>query len=140
LEAGAISKLPVGYIPEVVSLLGMVPKGKEGKFRLIINMSYVNEHVVTNKFKLEGLSDLADLAEKGEYAVSFDLTSRYYHVELHPRTRTYTGIYRKGEYCQYNYLPFGLKSAPWVFEGGSSKVMRELVRYWRKSGISALPT
>jgi len=88
-------------------------------------MSYVNEHVVTNKFKLEGLSDLADLAEKGEYAVSFDLTSRYY---------------RKGEYCQYNYLPFGLKSAPWVFEGGSSKVMRELVRYWRKSGISALPT
>jgi len=28
-----------------------------------------------------------------------------------------------------------MKSAPWVF----SKVMRELVMYWRKSGISILP-
>jgi len=28
-----------------------------------------------------------------------------------------------------------MKSAPWV----SSKVMRELVMYWRKRGISVLP-
>ena len=135
LEAGAISKLPAGYKPEVVSPLGVVPKGKEGKFRLIINMSYVNDHLVTNKFKFEGLSDLADLAEKGDHAVSFDLTSGYYHVGLHPRTRTYTGFCWKGEYYQYNCLPFGMKSAPWVF----SKVMRELVMYWRRSGISVLP-
>ncbi len=55
--------------------MGVAPKGKEGKFRLIINMSYyVNDHLVTNKFKFEGLSDLADLAEKGDHAVSFDLT------------------------------------------------------------------
>ena len=90
----------------------VVPKGKEGKFRLIINMSYVNDHMVTNKFKFEGLSDLADLAEKGDHTVSFDLTSGYYHVGLHPRTRTYTGFCWKGEYYQYNCLPFGMKSAP----------------------------
>ena len=29
LEAGAISKLPVGFKPEVVSPLGVVPKDKE---------------------------------------------------------------------------------------------------------------
>jgi hypothetical protein len=55
LEAGAISKLPVGYKPSVVSPLGVVPKGKEGKFRLTINTRYVNDHMVMNKFKLEGL-------------------------------------------------------------------------------------
>jgi hypothetical protein len=66
LEAGAISKLPMGYKPEVVSPLGVVPKGKEGKFRLVINMSYVNDHMVTNNFKFEGLSDLGNLAEKGD--------------------------------------------------------------------------
>jgi hypothetical protein len=55
--------------------LGVVPKGKKEKFRLIVNMSYVNDRMVTNKFKFEGLSDLPDLAEKGDYAVSFDLTS-----------------------------------------------------------------
>ena len=90
LEDGAISKLAVGYRPEVVSPLGVVSKGKEGKFRLIISMSYVNDHLVTNKFKFKGLSDMADLAEKGDYAVSFDLTSGYYRLERHPRTRAYT--------------------------------------------------
>ncbi len=35
----------------------------------------------------------------------------------------------------YNCLPFGLSTSPWVF----SKVMRELVMYWRKGGIRLLP-
>ncbi len=42
LAAGAISILPKGERPEVVSPSGVVPKGSEGKFRLIINMRYVN--------------------------------------------------------------------------------------------------
>ncbi len=40
LEAGAISKLPVGYMPEIVSPLGVVPKGKEGKFRVTATYQY----------------------------------------------------------------------------------------------------
>ncbi len=35
----------------------------------------------------------------------------------------------------YNCLPFELSTAPWVF----SKVMRELVMYWRRGGIGLLP-
>ena len=43
LAAGAISIFPKGERPEVVSPLGVVPKGKEEKFRLIINTSYAKE-------------------------------------------------------------------------------------------------
>ena len=75
------------------------------------------------------------MAEKGDHAVSFDLTSGYYHVDLHPRTRTFNGFEWKGVYYSYNCLLFVLATAPWVF----SKVMRELVMYWRKGGISVLP-
>ena len=82
--------MPIGERPEVMSPLGFVPKGTEGKFRLIINMRYVNEHLVKKKFEFEGLKDLADLAEKGEHAVSFYLTCGYYHVGPHHRTRTFT--------------------------------------------------
>jgi hypothetical protein len=110
----------------VVSPLGVVPKGNSGKFRLIINMRYVNEHFICKKFKFEGLSDLTDKEEKRDFAVSFDLTSGYYHVGLHPRTRTYTGFNWKGVYYIYNCLPLlGLATAPWVF----SKMMREMVMY-----------
>ena len=116
--------------------MGAVPKGTEVKFGLIINMRYVNEYLMKKKFKLEGLVDLSDLDEKVDHAVPFDLTSGYYHVKLHPRTRTYTRFEWKGSYYFYTCLPFGLATAPWVF----SKVMRELViYYWRKGCISVLP-
>jgi hypothetical protein len=92
LEAGDVSRLRIGESPEVMRPLGVVPKSTEGKFRLIINMSYVNEHLVKKKFLFEGLKDPADLAKKGDHVVSFDLTSGYYHVGLHPRTRTFTGF------------------------------------------------
>ncbi len=64
LAAGAISIQPKRETPEVVSPFGVVPKGTEGKCRLIINMRYVNEYLVKTKFKFEGLKDLSDLAEK----------------------------------------------------------------------------
>ena len=45
-------------------------------------MRYVNQHLELKVFKSEGLKDLANLAEKGDYAVSFDLMSGYCHVGL----------------------------------------------------------
>ncbi len=95
--------------------MGVVHKGNSSKYRLIINTRYVNEHLICKKFKFEGLSNLADMAEKEDFAVSFDLTPGYYHVGLHPRTRTYTGFNWKGKYYIYNCLPFGLETAPWLF-------------------------
>ena len=44
------------------------------------------------KFRMEGLKDLADLAEKGDHAVSFDLTPGYYNVGLHLESRTFVGF------------------------------------------------
>jgi hypothetical protein len=113
----------------------VVPKRGNNKFRLTVNMRYVNRHLGKKVFKFEGLKDLADLAERGDHAVSYDLMSGYYHVGLHPRSRTFVGFCWKGQYYVYNCLPFGLSTAPWVF----SKVMRELVMYWRRDGISVLP-
>jgi hypothetical protein len=112
-----------------------VPKKGAGKFRLTVNMRYVNGHLGKKAFKFEGLKDLSDLAERGDHAVSYDLMSGYYHVGLHPRSRTFVGFMWEGKYYVYNCLPFGLSTAPWVF----SKVMRELVMLWRKEGIRVLP-
>ena len=45
------------------------------------------------------------------------------------------GFKWEGKYYQYNCLPFGLSTTPWVF----SKVIRELVMFWRLRGINILP-
>ena len=82
----------------MVRPLGVIPKGTEGKFRLIINMKYANEYLVKKKFKFEGLKDLSNLVKKGDHAVSFDFTFGNYHVEMHPHTRTCNGFEWKGNY------------------------------------------
>ena len=126
LAANAVTLLPPGEKPRVVSPLGVVPKHGTDKFRLTVNMRYVNRHLGRKVFKFEGLKDLADLAEKRDCAVSYDLKSGYYHVGLHLESRTFVGFKWEGKYyTTYNCLPFGLSTAPWVF----SKVMRELLRF-----------
>ncbi len=82
LEAGAVSVLPSGILPIVVSPLGVVPKPRTDKLRRVVNMKYANEHLAKRVFKFEGLSDISDMAEKCDWSVAYDLTSGYYHVSL----------------------------------------------------------
>jgi hypothetical protein len=135
VEAGAASALPTGVIPTVVSPLGVVPKPQSNKLRLVVNMRYVNEHLVKRVYKFEGLSDIVDMASKGDYSISYDLTSGYYHVALHPDSRRFVGFKWEGRYYQYHCLLFRLSTAPWVF----SKIIRELDIFWRSRGINILP-
>jgi hypothetical protein len=135
IEAGATSALPSDVIQTIVSPLGVVPKNHSNKLRLIVYVMYVNKHLTKRVFKFEGLSDIADMAEKGDFALPYDLTFGYYHVSQHPESRRFVGFKWKGIYYQYNSLPFGLSTAPWIF----SKAIRELVMYWRSKGINILP-
>jgi hypothetical protein len=108
-----------GEKPWVVSPLGVMPKRGANKFRLTVNMTYVDRHLGKKPFKFEGLKDLADSAE------------RWDHVGLHPRSRTLVGLKWEGRYYVYNCLPFGVSTAPWVF----SMVIRELVMHWKRGCI-----
>jgi hypothetical protein len=92
LAENAVTELPPGEKTTVVSSLGVVPKRGTNKFCLTVNMRYVNRHLGKIVFKFAGLKDLADLAERGDHAVFYDLMSGYYHVDLHPRSRTFVGF------------------------------------------------
>jgi hypothetical protein len=58
----AMTRLPPGEKLMVVSPLGVVPKRGTSKFRLTVNLRYVNRYMGKKVFKLEELKDLADLA------------------------------------------------------------------------------
>ena len=75
------------------------------------------------------------MAGRGDYAVSYDLMSGYYHVGLSHASRTYVGFKWEGNYYVCNCLSFGLSTVPWDF----SKVMRTLDMHWRRRGIRVLP-
>ena len=134
VAANAVTLMPLGEKPLLVNTLGMVPKPRTDKFRLTVNMRYVNWHLGKKAFKFEGFKDLADLALKEDHVVFYDMMSGYYHVGLHPSSRNFVGFHWGGRYYVYNCLPFGLSTAPWVF----SKAMRESVMKWRREGIRFL--
>ena len=107
LAADAVTLMPPGVKPLVVSPLGVVPKRGTDQFRLAVNMRYVNKHLGEKAFKFKRLKDLVDLAERGDYAVSYDLMSGYYHVGLFQASRTYVGFKWGCKYYVYNAFPLG---------------------------------
>ena len=77
-----------------------VAEGK--KLRLVLDLRHVNKHIKHNKFCFENLSTLAEMLNKEDYFTTFDLTSGYHHIEIHP------------EHCKF--LGF-----EWTFKDGSTR-------------------
>lgn len=113
----------------VGSPLGVHTSGT--KSRLILDLRYVNLHLQKMKFKYEDMKLIAQIYEKGDYVVTFDLKSGFHHIEIEESYWKYLGFFWGGKWYTFTVLPFGLSVAPWIF----TKVTRVLVRYWRADGI-----
>jgi hypothetical protein len=64
MKACAVSAVPSGVLPTVISPLGLVPKPNSDKLLLVVNMKYVNEHIARRNFKFKSLLDVSDMIEK----------------------------------------------------------------------------
>ncbi len=106
--------------------VGVVPK-KQNKLRLILDCRFLNKHIACCTFKQEGIEAVPHQIEWGDYLVSVDLEAGFHHIKINPFFRKYICFsWRDKTYC-WNVLPFGLKSAPYIFY----KVLRPVVLYLR---------
>jgi hypothetical protein len=108
--------------PFVVSPLGVVPKG-EDKFRLILDLRYVNSFLQVVPFKYDSIRSVVDLCQPKDYLFTVDLKSGYHHIDIHQRDWQYLGFEWNGSYYVSCQLPFGLAPACYVF----IKVLRRMV-------------
>ena len=136
LKNGCISEVPVW--PEFTNPLHVAvqPFGKE---RLMLDLSYLNDFIVKTHVKYEDLKTVLQLLKKGDYVFSFDLKSAYHNVDIFENIANiyrFVGSYIDGtvRYFHFNVLPFGLSPAPQVF----TKLMRQLIKYWRAKAIRAV--
>ncbi|XP_065195395.1 uncharacterized protein LOC135826722 [Sycon ciliatum] len=126
LSAKCIEKTTADKI-SICSPLGVV---EQKKLRLILDLRYLNKHLMAPRFKYEDISTLRTMFETGEYFFSFDLKSAYHHIDIDPRYHKYLGFKWRGELYTFTVLPFGLCTAPHVF----TKITRDLVHWWRRNG------
>ncbi len=128
-----------------VSRFGVIPKGHgTGKFRLITDLSYppgtsVNDGIdpelcTLSYTTVEEVAAQAASVGKGALLAKTDIESAYRLVPVHPQDRILQAVRWEGAYYVDPMLPFGLRSAPKIFNAIADALHWHLV----KSGISSL--
>jgi hypothetical protein len=120
---GPFETLP---LPDLhISNFGVIPKsGQPGKLRLILDLSSPHGFSVNNSIDLDQFSlqcikfdDVAMVAKRGRGALmaKFDVQSAYHNVAVLPSQRYLLGMKWRGKFYVDLVLPFGLRSAPFIF-------------------------
>ena len=110
-----------------ISPMGLVPKKHSDKFRTIFHLSYpkngtssINYSIPKEDFSLryitidnaiEGIQKLG----QGCFLAKCDIESAFRLIPLRPSDYNLFGMYWEGQYYYDKVLPFGLRSAPFLF-------------------------
>ncbi len=115
----------------LISSLFVIPK-KSGGFMPIINLKGLNQYVTHRHFKMEGLSFLKHLVQPGGWLAKIYLKDAYFTVPMHLSDQKLLQFRWLGKIYQFNFLPFGLSSAQWVF----TKLLKPFVAFFRERVIT----
>ena len=122
--AGPFPSLPFSSLH--ISRFGVIPKNNQPeKWRLILDLSSPEGHSVNDGIPkppftvqyvsvdafIEGIMVLG----RGTLMAKFDVASAYRNVAIHPDDRPLLGMMWRGQYFVDMVLPFGLRSAPFIF-------------------------
>ena len=88
---------------------------KNGGFRMILDLSQLNEHLQYHHFKMDTLQTALTLVTKNCFMSSIDLRDAYYHVPIAQVHRKYLRFIWQNELYQFCALPNGLTSGPRIF-------------------------
>ena len=123
-------------VPDVVNPSSVSAQACARK-RLFLDLRRINLHIYKSKFKCEGLHTIIEIFSRDRFVFSFDLRSRYQHVDIFPEHRKFLAFFwdfdarAQTRYFQFTVLPFGLSSAPFIF----TKLLKTLEIFWRSQGI-----
>ena len=120
-----------------ISPFGVIPKrGQPGQWRLILDLSSprgysVNDGIPKDPYSLhytsvdDAIRILLQLGP-GELMAKFDVESAYRNVPIHHEDRYLLGMSCRNQYYIDITLPFGLRSAPYVFNSIATAVDRSI--------------
>ena len=129
--AGSFSSPP--FLNLHISSFGVIPKkGQPGKWRLIVDLSSpsglsVNDGIDPDKFTLQYITvdqiiHMVSNYGLGALMAKFDVEAAYRNIAVHPSDRYLLGLrWRKHYYVDLT-LPFGLRSAPYIFNSVADMV------------------
>lgn len=129
--AGPFDSPPIAQLQ--ISSFGVIPKkGQPGKWRLIFDLSSplgcsVNDGIDSEECSLQyiRIDDIVQMVArlgKGALMAKFDIESAYRNVPIHASDRRLLGMKWRSKYYIDLALPFGLRSAPFIFNSIANAV------------------
>lgn len=129
--AGPFSSPPLPFLH--TSSFGVIPKkGQPGKWRLIIDLSSPHGHSVNDGIDSDSCSlqyiridDVVNMLTsfgKGALIAKYDIESAFRNIPIHPQDRHLLGMKWRSKYFVDLMLPFGLRSAPCIFNAVADMV------------------
>ena len=122
--AGPFPSPPVS--PLHISRFGVIPKrGRPGKWRLIVDLSFPAGHSINDGINKEDFTlsyarvdDAVDFIigeGRGTLLAKIDIRDAYRLIPIHPEDRPLLGMSWNNNFYVDLALPFGLRSAPFIF-------------------------
>ena len=112
-----------------------VPK-KDGGHRLCTDFRPLNAFAEKSHFQMEGVQEVAELIQQGDYGLLVDLKDCYLTLGLHPAQRKYCRFRcpKSGIRYQWRTVAFGVSEAPRL----CTKILRPLIGILKSLGIRCL--
>ena len=119
LSAGVVSPSSSPWASPIV----IVPK-KDGTKRVCVDYRKgVNRVFVQNSYPLPNIDDIFASMGQARVFSCLDLKNGYHQIEIDPRDRPKTAFVCHAGLFEFNVMPFGLSSAPSVFQELMNKVL-----------------
>lgn len=128
LEKGAIARqddIPGLYLSNIF----LVPK-PNGTYRMILDLSSLNNFVFKESFKMETLDLAIRLMSRDCFMSSIDLTEAYYAIPVSDDSQRFLCFSWRNQIYRFLVMPFGLTSAPRLF----TRVMKPVLAEFRRRG------
>ena len=136
-----LSLLDKGVVEESEDCLGQVisnvflrPK-KNGEFRMILDLTWLNHFVEYAHFKMQSLQSALNLMVQDCWMGSIDLRDAYYSVPISHMHRKFLKFRWGGQLFQFTALPNGLACAPRIF----TKILSPVFAHLREDGLVGFP-
>ena len=109
-----------------INVVVVVPK-KEGKWRVCVDYTDLNEACPKDSFPLSHIGQVVDATAEHKILLFLDAFSRYHQIPMHPPdAEKTTFIIPHGLYC-YDVMPFGLKNVGATNQRLVTKILRPLL-------------
>ena len=129
-----------------ISSFGVIPKkGQPGQWRLIVDLSSpggasVNDGINAHEFTfhyitVDQIIRMVSRLGRGALMAKFDVEAAYRNIPVHPYDRFLLGMKWRESYYVDLTLPFGLRSAPYIFNSVADMVEWILVHSYEVSDL-----